>query len=579
VPDGLVTLNSDGIWWLSDCYGLVPWPVNYGEIPADVDVVTTLFAASTYGVTRRDLVSNDNTSVLYGENAAAIKDVAIDAIHYHAYVTNPTTKSVDRINTNEAQRTATRLWTGTGGSSPFGVDFDVANNHVYFSDVGSGKLYRIDGDGQNVVTLLSSLSAPRGLRIDIANNYIYFIDGTDIKRCELDGSSVTTLVTGLNTPEFLAFDVDADALFWTDTGVTAIQKATLTGAAMTNVAESAVFRGIDLDIDAGKVYFTDGDTDLYSCDYDGSNVTLETSYSFELAAGGLRLASLPEVNAVTCADLPMELTLWFSKMQYQTALTAVTSLRAAEGSGLTVRCVHDDDTTKTTGDLEIDFDPNISVSDIVNKSGHIVFKSYENKEFKRGPVVEAIVVDSDYLVVSSTSTSGNKQQGIVTLSFTPTPVGSEIPVEMVRLNNVTEENYKDVLGLGFPENVDAEYRAKINIPYAIEATTVKVKLRFVVLARTDGNIPALTLTARVIPRPGQTTAGALTLPTVDSSVVLSVASLTAMTEDTYAELQSAEINTTAGSSVLFTLKRSGSTDAFAGDIHVIDQRAVITNLV
>lgn len=34
VPSGFFTINEDGIWWLTDCYGDVPWPKNYNSLPA-----------------------------------------------------------------------------------------------------------------------------------------------------------------------------------------------------------------------------------------------------------------------------------------------------------------------------------------------------------------------------------------------------------------------------------------------------------------------------------------------------------------------------------------------------------------
>jgi hypothetical protein len=104
-------------------------------------------------------------------------------------------------------------------------------------------------------------------------------------------------------------------------------------------------------------------------------------------------------------------------------------------------------------------------------------------------------------------------------------------------------------------------------------------LRFVVLARAAGDIPALTLDARVITRPGQTTATALTLPTTDSVVTISVATATGLVEDEYIELESDEIEAAPGDLVLFTLGRAGSGDSFAGEIQVIDQRGVISSIV
>jgi hypothetical protein len=577
VPDGVVRIDTNGIWWMTDCYGLVPWPVDYGGAPPVVSTTETVVTGGKYGITRSADDGTDILTVARGEDFFEVNDVAVDPTLYHVYATVESTQSVIRVHSNESSTGPTVLFTGTGSSNPFGIDY--TSEYVYFTDLGDGKIYRMHIDGEEVTELVTGLTSPKGLRLDTGNEHIYFVDDTKIRRCDLDGANVTDIVTGLSTPQFLALDVANDDIYWTDTGSNKIQSSTLLGASVTDIVTAADAVGIDLDLVNNLIYFSTSTDLIRHCTLLGASITTVRTLISDEALTGLRLEVLPAPTAELCGNIDMELTLWLTKPQFQTANTVVTSLRAAEDSGLVVRCIHNDDDSATTGDLEVDFDTSFLVGTDDDEEGHLVFKVLEDNTFERGPVVEGIVIDSDYVSATSTAEGEDAHQGIVTISFSPTPVGSDLAVEEVRLNGVTEEFYEDVLGLSFPEGVDSEYRAKVKIPYNVDATTVRIKLRFVVLARAAGDIPALTLDARVITRPGQTTATALTLPTTDSAVTISVATATGLVEDEYIELESDEIEAAPGDLVLFTLGRAGSGDSFAGEIQVIDQRGVISSIV
>lgn len=576
VPDELVTIDHNGIWWMTDAYGLVPWPVNYNETPATVSTARAIVNAGKYSVGRRTAAGGSDAAVFYGENAYQTNDVDLDSTNYFAFVSSASLGKVIRLNVNEPQADYLELWSGTG-SNPYGVSFVSSSNTVYFTDTVGGKIHKVGHDGSGHTELVTGLTSPKGIHVDTVNSYIYFIDDTKIRRCTLTGGSVTDIVTGLNAPKHLFVDAANSYIYWTDTGTAKLQRSTLVGASITDIVTGATdIIGLTADITNSYLYFTAGDYLIRRCSLTGTGLTTIETLSTQEVLGGLAVASLPTFGTNINADLSMALTLWFTKMQFQSSSTVVTSLKAAADSGLTIRCTNDDTITTPTGDLEIDLDLNLLVDTATTEEGYYAFKRFENKKFYKGPVVEGIIVDSDFINVSSTHQVGSLHQGRVTLSYTPTPVGSELPIEMVRLNNVTEENYQDVLGLGFPEGVDAEYRAKVNIPSTIEATTISVKLRLSLLTRVSGDLPAFTLTSRSLARPGTTSATSVSLPTTDSSVVLSVAAATGMAQDYYVEIESAAMTVTPGGFLLFTLTRNGSSDSFAGDIHVIDQRAVIS---
>ena len=287
---------------------------------------------------------------------------------------------------------------------------------------------------------------------------------------------------------------------------------------------------------------------------------------------------IESTDSLTCAP-DTHIVLWFSKMQFQTSGTVVTSLRAKSGSGLTLKCAFDTNDAATSGDLEIDLDLALLVDSADTEVGHMAVKRFADNTLYRGPIVEAIKAGTGDVIITSTAedVSLGQHQGIVTISVGDVGVGNEYPIEMILLSGVTEENYRDVLAIGFPPDKNTEYRSKFKIPGDFASTAViNVALRFQILMRIAGDIPTLTLTYRVVSRPGTTTATSIALPTADSTGVLAVSGGVGMALNGYIELESDSIATSAGDFVLFTLSRAGATDSLTGEIHVIDQRAVVT---
>lgn len=579
VPDGLCVMDNNGIWWMSDCYGLVPWPVDYGSSPSeDSPVETLVWADAGYpAIMRSELDGSDILAVVYGEGVKKIRDVAIDTDNAYVYATTTDSDSIVRVWVNETQTHVETIYsssTGTVNTGPWGIA--LGDDKIYFTDSSEKKLFSINTDGTGLTTLATGLTDPRGVSYDATNGHIYYIDDSKIVRCDDDGANSTDVLTGLGTPYFLIANGAGNTLTWTDYSLGTIKQSTLAGASITTLVSGQTEpRGIAAN--GTHIYWTTGDDKLKRATTAGASVSDIVTLHTTSDPHGLQLASLDPPSASLCGDLDMVLTLWFTKTQFQTANTAVTSLIAAENSGLSITCVHNGEEA-TRGDLEIDLDLSLLVDDDDDEEGYQVFKRFEGNRFYRGAAVTGVKSGTSNVSVSGEATVDGYAVGNVTVSVASSAISAELPVEHVRLNGVEEENYQDTLGLSFREGVDAEYRAKVNIPASYTGDTVKIKLRFQVLVRADGDIPALTLTARSFPRPGQTTATAESLPTSDSAVTLSVASATGMSEDTYIELQSAEITSSPGASVLFTLSRAGSSDSFAGELHVIDQRAVVTSV-
>ena len=83
-----------------------------------------------------------------------------------------------------------------------------------------------------------------------------------IQRANLDGSDVQDLVTqGLRYPYGIALDVEGGKMYWTDLGTDKIQRANLDGSNIEDlVTRTQGLRGPDgiaLDVTGGKMYWTD----------------------------------------------------------------------------------------------------------------------------------------------------------------------------------------------------------------------------------------------------------------------------------------------------------------------------------
>ena len=83
-------------------------------------------------------------------------------------------------------------------------------------------IQRSNMDGSNIETLVglsAGLQNPAGIDLDLTNGKMYWTDSvTDRIQCaNLDGSNIETVIsTGLLTPFRVRVDIDTEKLYWTD---------------------------------------------------------------------------------------------------------------------------------------------------------------------------------------------------------------------------------------------------------------------------------------------------------------------------------------------------------------------------
>ena len=174
-----------------------------------------------------------------------------------------------------------------------GLALDIAGGSdkvywtVYWPD-GEEKIQRANLDGTDVETVLIPDCNPWGIALDAAGGKMYWI-GCGIWRANLDGSNSEHLVAAdevdSGTPIGIALDLAGGKMYWTDrgddrTGPGKIQRANLDGSAVEDVivdARSPHPHALVLDPSAGKVYWSSRDAprgrfQIFRASLDGSDI-------------------------------------------------------------------------------------------------------------------------------------------------------------------------------------------------------------------------------------------------------------------------------------------------------------------
>lgn len=292
------------------------------------------------------------------------------------------------------------------------------------------------------------------------------------------------------------------------------------------------------------------------------------------------LSSSDSISDGCPIDVNMQLRLHFIKSAFFTDTTAVTDLVSVDNR-LVIECQNKPGVAASKGPLQIGLNLAFAAG-VLDVRRPLAFKQInaDDNTFELGPVVEGLVAGSANITLSGTaverSVPGDDESplmhsGVVTITVA-TDGSTELPVQLVRLDSVSEEYYEETMYLGFEAGEEAEYRARIHVPATLGITSPKLKIRLRILGRSAGTLPSLTLTYRRIPAP--TLGGAsVALPTSDSAVTISTA-LAVSNANEYVEVESDEITVAAGDDFLFTVQRSAS-DGYAGELGIIRHAGVL----
>lgn len=161
---------------------------------------------------------------------------------------------------------------------PMLAESAYAETQVFWGTTDAHEIYRADLDGTNKSLVKPGL-AESAVAVDTANQKIYWLNklGLSIYRSNLNGSNIEAIITTgfSSTPEDL--EIHAGKLYWTDSD--AIKRADLDGSNVeTIISGKSSLKGLTIDSANSYIYYVNlGGGSIYRADLDGGNDTLITT--------------------------------------------------------------------------------------------------------------------------------------------------------------------------------------------------------------------------------------------------------------------------------------------------------------
>ncbi|XP_029548487.1 low-density lipoprotein receptor-related protein 1 [Salmo trutta] len=167
------------------------------------------------------------------------------------------------------------------------LDFHLAENALYWTDVVEDKIYRGKMSENGALTSFDvviqyGLATPEGLAVDWIAENIYWVESNldQIEVAKLDGTMRTTLLAGeVEHPRAIALDPRYGILFWTDwdASMPRIEAASMSGEGRRTIHKETGNggwpNGLTVDYLELRILWIDARSDaIYSAKYDGSGL-------------------------------------------------------------------------------------------------------------------------------------------------------------------------------------------------------------------------------------------------------------------------------------------------------------------
>lgn len=157
------------------------------------------------------------------------RDIAIDPISGKLYGTGMSSV----IGRSNLDGTGLESVVSNVGLAEWGLDLDLINGFVYWTDRDADGIFRAGLDGSDPMKIFDS-PQPRGIRVDPIGGKIYWADSGDggeqaVLSANLDGSGKQTIAVGIR-PRFVDFDLTNGLIYWTDNAANTIDRANLDGS-------------------------------------------------------------------------------------------------------------------------------------------------------------------------------------------------------------------------------------------------------------------------------------------------------------------------------------------------------------
>ncbi|XP_055944113.1 low-density lipoprotein receptor-related protein 8-like [Argiope bruennichi] len=177
----------------------------------------------------------------------------------------------------------------SGLRSAVAIDYDYAKKIVVWTDVLEGKVYSAPlRTGEPVTEVADSgIVTPDGLAVDWIHELVYWTDtGIDaINVVQINGDRRTLFKKNLDEPRAIVVNPLEGWMFWADWGVAKIERAGMDGTHRSVIISKDIQwpNGLALDLVSRKIFWADAKLHIISCaDFDGSNQNVILSSASEV---------------------------------------------------------------------------------------------------------------------------------------------------------------------------------------------------------------------------------------------------------------------------------------------------------
>jgi len=191
---------------------------------------------------------------------------------------DPPVSKIQRIN-SDCNDVENILAVANGLNAPRGIDIDFSKGLMYWASTGNGQICRANLDGSEKVTLLTiaGFTMLADMELDLLNGYIYYSETAmrTISRIPIDGGTPEIVVSSTNTPYYFDLDVVNNYIYYSDGESPNIWRYDMNADTEVNlITNQQHVRDIEIDLNAGKLYFNDRGVDSHSvnvANLDGSD--------------------------------------------------------------------------------------------------------------------------------------------------------------------------------------------------------------------------------------------------------------------------------------------------------------------
>ncbi|XP_066506010.1 low-density lipoprotein receptor-related protein 5 isoform X2 [Hoplias malabaricus] len=184
------------------------------------------------------LGTNSNDVAIPVTGVKEVSALDFDVAENRIFWTDVSTKTISRAFMNGSGVEAVIEF---GLDSPEGMAVDWMGRNIYWADTGTNRIEvaRLDGQYRQVL-VCKDLDNPRSLALDPANGYMYWTEWGGrprIAQAHMDGTNIITLVDKVGRANGLTIDYADQRLYWTDLDTCMIESTNMQGLQREIVAD------------------------------------------------------------------------------------------------------------------------------------------------------------------------------------------------------------------------------------------------------------------------------------------------------------------------------------------------------